>query len=96
MDVQQATVVAEPRPAGASPTVRTAIHVDNLNAGTIRVRTDSERVEEHPPAANVHRPLIDDFVAAVREHREPAVTGDTGRAVAAIEDVIYAVAPSGG
>jgi predicted dehydrogenase len=75
---------------------RGAIHVDNLNAGTIRVRTDSERVEQHPPAANVHRPLIDDFVAAVREHREPAVTGETGRAVAAIEDVIYAVAPSGG
>jgi hypothetical protein len=28
-------------------------------------------------------------------NREPAVTGETGRAVAAIEDIIYAVAPSG-
>jgi hypothetical protein len=27
--------------------------------------------------------------------REPAVTGEIGRAVAAIEDEIYAVAPSG-
>jgi len=26
--------------------------------------------------------------------RDPAVTGETGRAVAAIEDIIYAVAPA--
>ena len=74
---------------------RGAIHVDDLNAGTLRLRTDTERVEQHPPAANVHQPLIDDFVEAVRDHHEPAVTGETGRAVAAIEDTIYAVAPSG-
>jgi predicted dehydrogenase len=74
---------------------RGAIHVDDLNAGTLRVRTEAERVEHHPPAANVHRPLIDDFVDAVVTRREPAVTGETGRAVAAIEDIIYAVAPSG-
>lgn len=95
-----------------------AIHVDDLNTGTVRVRAGAwpadlsaeaprakaeargarrrpERVEEHPPAANVHLPLIEDFVDAVRTGREPAVGGDTGRAVAAIEDVIYAVPPSG-
>ena len=44
---------------------RGAIHVDDLNAGTLRIRTDAERVEHHPPASNVHRPLIDDFVEAV-------------------------------
>jgi predicted dehydrogenase len=74
---------------------RGAIHVDDLNAGTLRVRTDAERMENHPPAPNVHRPLIDDFVDAVLGHREPAVTGETGRAIAAIEDTIYAVTPSG-
>ena len=73
---------------------RGAIHVDDLNAGTLRIRTDAERVEHHPPASNVHRPLIDDFVEAVLGHREPAVSGETGRAVAVIEDTIYAVAPS--
>jgi predicted dehydrogenase len=73
---------------------RGAIHVDNLNAGVVRIRTDASRVEAHPPAANVHQPLVDDFVAAVRQGREPAVTGEIGRAVAAIEDAIYAVAPS--
>jgi len=75
---------------------RGSIQVDELNAGVLRIRAgDRERVESHPPAANVHRPLIDDFVDAVRLNREPAVTGDIGRAVSAIEDEIYAVAPSG-
>lgn len=75
---------------------RGSVHVDELNSGSLLVRTgDRSRVESHPPAANIHRPLIDDFVDALRTDREPAVTGDIGRAVAAIEDEIYAVAPSG-
>jgi predicted dehydrogenase len=75
---------------------RGSLQVDELNAGVLRIRAgDQERVESHPPAANVHRPLIDDFVDAVRMNREPAVTGDIGRAVSAIEDEIYAVTPSG-
>jgi 1,5-anhydro-D-fructose reductase (1,5-anhydro-D-mannitol-forming) len=73
---------------------RGAIHVDDLNAGVVRVRTDAWRIEQHPPASNVHQPIVDDFVDAVLRGREPAVTGETGRAVAAIEDAIYAVAPS--
>lgn len=68
-----------------------SIHIDELNAGRLRIRAgDRERVESHPPAANVHRPLIDDFVEAVRTNREPAVTGEIGRAVSAIEDQVYA------
>lgn len=75
---------------------RGSIHVDDLNAGTLRVSGDGvERIESHPPAANVHRPLIDDFVAAVFEQRDPAVDGSMGLAVARIEDGIYAVAPAG-
>ena len=72
-----------------------SIQVDELNAGSLRIHTgDRSRVESHPPAANIHRPLIDNFVEALRTDREPAVTGEIGRAVAAIEDEIYAVAPS--
>ena len=75
---------------------RGSVHVDELNAGSLRIRTGNQsRVESHPPAANIHRPLIDDFVEALLTDREPAVTGEIGRAVAAFEDVIYAVAPSG-
>jgi predicted dehydrogenase len=73
-----------------------SVHLDSLNAGTIRVRSgDNVRVEEHPPAANVHRPLIDEFVDAVSSGRDPAVGGDMGRAVAAIEDEIYGLATAG-
>ena len=72
-----------------------SIRVDELNSGSLQIRTgDGSRVESHPPATNIHRPLIDDFVEALRTDREPAVTGEIGRAVAAIEDEIYAVAPS--
>ena len=75
---------------------RGSMQVDELNAGRLRIRAgDQERVESHPPAANLHRPLVDDFVDAVMMNREPAVTGDIGRTVSAIEDEIYAVAPSG-
>ena len=48
-----------------------------------------ERYEAHPPAANLHAPLIEDFVKAVLTNREPAVSGGTGRAVAIIEEEIY-------
>ncbi len=63
-----------------------------LNAGELRIMVDGHtRLERHPPAVNVHRPLIDDFIEAVATNREPAVGGDTGRQVAAIEDEIYGV-----
>jgi predicted dehydrogenase len=67
-----------------------SIHVANLNAGDLRIVTSGgERLERHPPAANLHAPLVEDFVAAVTNGREPAVNGPIGRAVAALEDAIY-------
>jgi predicted dehydrogenase len=66
-----------------------SLHVSVLNEGTLRVVTDGEeRVESHPPAANIHQPLIEDFAQAVIENREPVVTGEIGRTVAEIEDKI--------
>ena len=67
-----------------------SIHVPVLNEGTLRVvSAQGERIESHPPAANWHAPLIQDFVAAVFDNREPAVNGETGRLVAMIEEQIY-------
>jgi predicted dehydrogenase len=67
-----------------------SIHVPALNEGKMRVSSDEgERVETHLPDANLHAPLIRDFVEAVMNGREPAVTGETGRMVAQIEDQIY-------
>lgn len=67
-----------------------SVHVACLNAGELRVLTaQGERHETHPPAANLHAPLVHDFIDAVRNRREPAVNGQTGRIVAEMEDAIY-------
>ncbi|MFS8085615.1 MAG: Gfo/Idh/MocA family protein [Acidobacteriota bacterium] len=67
-----------------------SIRVSIVNQGKMRVIGKSgERDEDHPPQANLHAPLIEDFAKAVLEDREPAVTGGTGRAVALIEEAIY-------
>ncbi len=68
-----------------------SIRVSILNEGKIRVIGKlGERYESHPSHANLHAPLIEDFVTAVLTDREPAVSGGTGRAVALIEEEIYA------
>jgi predicted dehydrogenase len=60
-----------------------------LNQGRLEIETEQgNRVEEHPPHANLHLPLIEDFVNAVLEQREPAVSGETGVAVARINEQI--------
>ena len=66
-------------------------HIPVLNQGRLRVVTPSgTREEDHPPPENVHRPLVADFVSAVREGRDPTVTGDVGLAVNRVLAAIYA------
>ena len=66
-------------------------HVGVLNDGVVRIVTDAgAREERHPPHANLHQPLVEDFVAAVREGREPAVNGVVGREVSRVLDAVYA------
>ncbi len=70
---------------------RGSIHVPLLNDGKMRIVTEKgERTESHPPAANFHQPLIEDFIEAVLGDRKPKVNGDTGKIVASIEEQIYA------
>ncbi len=67
-----------------------SIHVPVLNAGQLVVSRDGqERQESHPPAPNLHQPLVEDFVDALDSDRAPAVDGTVGRAVAEIEARIY-------
>jgi predicted dehydrogenase len=71
---------------GTQGSIRTA----SLNGGDLTVRSgDGQRLESHPPAANVHVPLVEEFVDAVVSARDPAVDGVVGRTVAAIQDEIY-------
>ena len=62
-----------------------------LNEGKLTIKTTSdERTELHKPAPNIHQPLIEDFVRAIIENRQPSVDGEIGRAVAEVEEEIYA------
>jgi predicted dehydrogenase len=61
-----------------------------LNEGKLIVRSrNGERAESHEPARNIHQPLIEDFVRAIIDDRQPSVTGEIGRAVAEVEEEIY-------
>ena len=67
-----------------------SIHIAVLNAGEMVItRNGQDERESHPPAANLHQPLVEDFVDAVRTGRAPSVDGEVGRAVAEIEARIY-------
>src|SRR5262245_23867293 len=73
---------------------RGSIRIESLNSGEIIVCTPARnRRESHPPPANVHVPLVEDFVTAVRARRDPTVDGQVGRAVALVQDGIYADTP---
>jgi predicted dehydrogenase len=51
-----------------------------LNGSELVIRHGPQRiVETLPPAANLHSPLIGDFVAAIIENRPPRISGDEGR-----------------
>ncbi|MFN0087171.1 MAG: Gfo/Idh/MocA family protein [Blastocatellia bacterium] len=72
-----------------------SIHIPVLNRGEIVITGPSgERSEIHPPHSNLHQPLIEDFIDALRINRPPAVDGEAGREVARIEEAIYG-APTG-
>lgn len=67
-----------------------SIHIPVLNQGRALIRTRcGEREEHHPPHANLHLPCINDFVRALLEDREPAVSGEVGREVASVIQSIY-------
>lgn len=67
-----------------------SIHISSLNRGELQLKTASgERIEDHPPDANIHLPLIADFASAVLDQREPKVGGAIGREVARLEEEIY-------
>ncbi len=67
-----------------------SLHVESLNCGDLRVVGDfGDRLEHHPPHANLHQPLVEDFVDCLRKMREPGVSGAAGRDVQRVLDQIY-------
>ncbi len=68
-----------------------SIHVPVLNEGTLRIRRNGQsRVERHPPPANLHQPLIEQFVRAVRRNEAPVVDGNAGREVNRLLELVSA------
>jgi predicted dehydrogenase len=66
-------------------------HVPVLNQGRLRIVTAAgTREEDHPAPANLHQPLVADFVEAVRGNRMPMVTGEIGQEVSRVLAAIYA------
>ncbi len=67
-----------------------SIHISSLNSGEIRIINGTEtKTESHPPSPNFHSPLVENFANAILHDRQPRVSGEAGRDVAAIEDSIY-------
>jgi predicted dehydrogenase len=67
-----------------------SIHIAALNRAEMVVAAGGrERREDCPPPANLHQPLVADFVEALRSGRPPAVDGAVGREVAVIEAAVY-------
>lgn len=67
-----------------------SVRVEALNEGRLTIRTaGGERTESHPPHANLHQPLVEDFARAVAEGRPPRVDGAAGRAVSEVLELIY-------
>ena len=67
-----------------------SLHIPVLNGSELIVRTEKgERREQHAPHANLHQPLIEDFLVALKEGRAPAVDGRAGKEVSLVLDRIY-------
>lgn len=67
-----------------------SLHIAKLNQGDLRILTSAgERLESHPPHANLQLPSIADMTEAILLDRAPRVDGLVGREVARIEEAIY-------
>ncbi|MBB6481248.1 Gfo/Idh/MocA family protein [Spirochaeta isovalerica] len=82
--------VQEPRDTIEIYGTEGSIHVENLNEGIYRIVKNGEKEKGVcPPRTNAHSPLIDDFCRAIREERDPAVTGDWALKTTELLDRIY-------
>lgn len=67
-----------------------SIHLPVLNEGRMKIISRGRTREEVlPPAPNIHQPLVQDFVDALLQDRDPRVGGEIGKTVAEVEDQIY-------
>ncbi|MEO2022130.1 MAG: Gfo/Idh/MocA family oxidoreductase [Pirellulaceae bacterium] len=64
--------------------------VSPLNGGQLVVQSATgQREETAPPVENFNTPLIDDFVTAIQDDREPGISGLQGRATNQVMEAAY-------
>jgi predicted dehydrogenase len=74
--------VAEPRDTLEVYGRTGSVHIPNLNGSEMRIRANgSDTIEQHPSPANLHQPLVEQFVRAVRGEEALLVDGHVGREV---------------
>jgi predicted dehydrogenase len=80
--VRVSHAVGEPRDTLEVHGRRGSVHIPNLNGSEMRIRVNGiETVEHHPSHPNLHQPLVDQFVRAVRGEEALVVDGQVGREV---------------
>jgi predicted dehydrogenase len=86
--------VAESRDSLAIYCTAGSVHVPVLNRDRLVIRTPGgEQAEHHPPPPNFHAPLVEDFTAAVLAGRDPDISGEAGREVNRLLQLIYHASP---
>lgn len=71
---------------------RGSLRINPLNGSELRLSGDRSKAFHLPKAENVHLPLIEDFNQAVRENREPRISGEEGMKASVILEAAYRAA----
>jgi predicted dehydrogenase len=68
---------------------RASLRISPLNGSELRLSGDHSETFHLPKAENVHLPLIEDFNQAIRENREPGVSGEQGMKTSVLIEAAY-------
>ena len=74
---------------------RGSLRVSPLNDSELQLFGDTNEVFQLPKADNVHLPLIEDFNQAIRENREPRISGAEGMKTSVLLEAAYHSAREG-
>jgi UDP-N-acetyl-2-amino-2-deoxyglucuronate dehydrogenase len=74
---------------------RASLRVSPLNGSELRLFGNPNETFHLSKADNVHLPLIEDFNQAIRENREPRISGEEGMKASVLLEAAYQAAHEG-
>ena len=74
---------------------RASLYASPLNGSELRLHGSAAETFHLPKAENVHLPLIEDFNQAIRENREPRISGEEGMKASVLLESAYHAAREG-